>query len=184
MFQIEAAGLVIRIDNRFDYVHTLCRSYLTSSDRPADIYVSVSEKELRSEIQKFSSVYEDEGYVEGAAIYEKISNALPPYDAFVMHSSVVAVDGRAYCFAAESGTGKSTHTRFWKQLLGDRVIIINGDKPIYRFQGDQLIAYGTPWCGKENWQTNSGAPLQAICLLSQGEVVFFTLYIINIIFKS
>ena len=86
-----------------------------------------------------------------------------------MHSSVVAVDGKAYCFAAESGTGKSTHTRYWMDVLGDRVTVINGDKPVYRFSGGQLLACGTPWCGKENWQSNISAPLCAVCLLRQGE---------------
>ncbi len=169
MFQIEAAGLVIRIENRFDYVRNLCREYIAASERPADITVSVSEEELRREIEKAPEYFFGDAYGEAVVAYEKISNALPAFDAFVMHSSVVAVDGKAYCFAADSGMGKSTHTRYWKEVLGERVTVINGDKPIYRFQGEQLMAYGTPWCGKENWQTNTAAPLKALCLLERGE---------------
>ena len=168
MFQIEAAGLVIRIDNRFGYVQNLCTEYETSPDRPADIIISVSEKELRQEIKKTPEYFPDDGYAEGVVVYEKISNALPAYNAFVMHSSVLAVDGQAYGFAAESGTGKSTHTRYWKEVLGNRVTVINGDKPIYRFSDNILRAYGTPWCGKENWQMNTSAPMKALCLLEQG----------------
>ena len=169
MVQIEAAGLVIRMENRFDYVRHLCREYMTDENRLPDITVSATEEELREEIAKAPECFFGDGYAEGVVLYEKISNALPAFDAFVMHSSVVEVDGQAYCFAAESGTGKSTHTRFWKEVLGDRVTVINGDKPIYRFSGDQLLAYGTPWCGKENWQTNTAAPLKALCLLERGE---------------
>ena len=169
MFQIETAGLVIRIENRFDYVKNLCREYITDENRLPDITVAVSEEELRAEIEKAPELFFGDGYAEGVVVYEKISNALPAFDAFVMHSSVVEVGGGAYCFAAESGTGKSTHTRYWKEVLGDRVTVINGDKPIYRFDGDQLMAYGTPWCGKENWQTNTSAPLKALCLLERGE---------------
>ncbi len=168
MFQIEAAGLVIRIDNRFDDVRHLCQAYITDQDRPADITVSVSEEELRREIEKAPECFFSDGYGESVVAYEKISNALPAFDAFVLHSSVVAVDGAAYAFAAQSGIGKSTHTRYWKETLGDRCTIINGDKPIYRFRDDQLLAYGTPWCGKENWQTNTSAPLRALCLLERG----------------
>ena len=168
MFQIEAAGLVIRIENRYDYVRNLCRDYLTGEDRPADLTVSVSREELEAEIAKAPEYFFGNGYAEGVVAYEKISNALPAFDAFVMHSSVVAVNGEAYCFAAESGTGKSTHTRYWKELLGDRLTVINGDKPIYRFEGGRLLAFGTPWCGKENWQTNTAAPLKALCLLERG----------------
>ena len=169
MFQIEAAGLVIRIENRFDDVHNLCEQYITTMDATADIIVSVSEEELRREIEKAPEYFFGDGYAESVVVYEKISNALPAFDAFVMHSSVVGVDGKAYCFAAESGTGKSTHTQYWKELLGERLTVINGDKPIYRFVGDKLMAYGTPWCGKENWQTNTSAPLHAVCLLERRE---------------
>ena len=169
MFQIEVACLVICIDNRYDYVQDLCAEYETSPNRPADIFISVSEEELCREMEKAPERFWSRGYGEGIVIYEKISNALPEYDAFVMHSSVIAVDGWAYGFAAESGKGKSTHTRYWKEVLGDRVTIINGDKPVYRFSDDRLMAYGTPWCGKENWQTNTAAPLKALCLLEQGK---------------
>ena len=168
MFQIEAAGLVIRIENRFNYVQNLCIEYETSPNRPADIIISVSKEELRQEIEKIPAYFPDEGYAEGVVVYEKISTALPAYNAFVMHSSVLVVDGRAYGFAAESGTGKSTHTRYWKEVLGNRVTVINGDKPVYRFSDNRLMAYGTPWCGKENWQTNTAAPMKALCLLEQG----------------
>ncbi len=169
MFQIETAGLVIRIENRFDYLRSLCRDYLTDDGRTPDITVAVSEPELHGEIEKAPECFFSDGYGEGVVVYEKISNALPAFDAFVMHSSVVAVDGKAYCFAAESGTGKSTHTRYWKDVLGERVTVINGDKPIYRLQGERLMAYGTPWCGKEGWQTHTSAPLAALCLLERGE---------------
>ncbi len=169
MFQIEAAGLVIRLDNRYDEVQTLCREYITGSDRPADITVSVTEEELRRETEKAPEHFFGDGYAESVLLYERISNALPAFDAFVMHSSAVMVDGNAYCFAAESGVGKSTHTRYWQEALGDRVTVINGDKPIYRFIGDRLLACGTPWCGKENRQTNTSAPLKALCLLERGE---------------
>ena len=169
MFQIETAGLVIRIENRFSYLRNMCWDYMTAPDRQADITVSVSEAELRQEAQSNPvSLYSDD-YHESVAAYKKISNALSAFDAFVMHSSAVAVDGNAYCFAAESGTGKTTHTRYWKELLGERLAVINGDKPIYRFQRGQLFACGTPWCGKENWQTNISAPLKALCLLERGE---------------
>lgn len=169
MFQIEVAGLVVRIDNRFFFVQDMCAQYMTSSDRPADITVSVSEEEIRREVEKAPDLFFGNGYDEVVLVYEKISNALPAFDAFIMHSSAVAVDGGAYAFAAEKGTGKSTHTRFWKEVLGERVTVINGDKPIFRFQDGRLLAYGTPWCGKENWQSNIAAPMKALCLLERSE---------------
>ena len=169
MFRIEVADLIICIENRFDYVRELCNEYITAKQCCADLIISVSAQELRQETEKTADSFISDEQAESVIIYEKISNALPAFDAFVMHSSVVEVDGKAYCFAGGCGVGKSTHTRYWKSVLGDRVTIINGDKPIYRFQNGQLLAYGTPWCGKENWQNNTSAPLTAVCLLEQGK---------------
>ncbi len=169
MFQIETAGLVIRIENRFDNVRKQCAAYITPPDRRPNFAVRVTDAELRRVTAGAPGPAFSEGFAESIAVYEKIGGALPAFDAFVMHAAVAAVDGWAYAFAAESGTGKSTHVRHWKEALGDRVTIINGDKPICRFAGGQLRAYGTPWCGKERWQTDTSAPLRALCLLERGE---------------
>ena len=140
MFQIETAGLVIRIENRYEDIRKLCRDYIAGNERKADICIAVSEKELRTEMEKTPELFFGDGYGEEVVAYEKISNALPAFDAFVMHSSAVEVNGGAYAFAAKSGTGKTTHTRYWKEVLGDRVTVINGDKPIYRFVSNSTIA--------------------------------------------
>ena len=168
MFQIETAGLVIRIDNRYEDVRELCRGYITSDDRKPDICVSVDEEELQRDILKFPGYPIDVGYVECIALYWKIGNALPAFDGFAMQSSVVEVDGKAYAFAADGRIGKSAYTKYWMDVLGDRIQVINGDKPIYRFKGNKLMAYGTPWCGREGWKTRVYAPLKALCLLEQG----------------
>ena len=169
MFQIELAGLQIRIDNRFDHVREICRGYLAAGQAPADVAVSVTPEELRLEKEKTPDLLVGDEEAESVLICEKIGDALPAFDAFVLHASAVKAEGKAYCFAAGCGTGKSTHTRYWRQVLGDRVTVINGDKPVCRFQGDRLLVFGTPWCGKENWQENTSAPLAALCLLEQGE---------------
>ena len=169
MFQIETAGLVIRIENRYEDVRNLCIDYITDEERKPDLIISASEEEIRREMEKQPELFFGDAYGEEVVVYEEISNALPPFDAFVMHSSVVEVNGGAYAFAAESGTGKSTHTKYWEKALGDRLTVINGDKPIFRFIDDKLMAYGTPWCGKEGWQTNKAAPMKALCLLERSK---------------
>ena len=172
MFDVELAGLRVRIHNHYDTVESLCRDYRVATEGRPDIEVEASERELDEERAKIPEHFMNRGYTEEVVLYEKLSCELPRYDAFVMHSSVVAVDGCAFCFAAEPGTGKSTHTRYWKELLGDRVTVINGDKPIYRFLDGELMAYGTPWCGKEGWNANTSAPLRGLCLLERAEECF------------
>ncbi len=168
-FNIEIAGLVVHICSRAAYFREFCEGYIVTDNREPDITVEVSEEEIEKRIKKNHGMYFGKRNAEIIMTYEKISNALPAFDAFVMHSSVVEVDDQAYCFAAESGTGKSTHTKYWKEVLGDRMKVINGDKPIYRFINKRLTAYGTPWNGKERFGENISAPLQGLCLLERGE---------------
>lgn len=68
-----------------------------------------------------------------------------------------------------SGTGKSTHIRLWRRMIGSDVGIVNGDKPILQITDENVLVYGTPWAGKEKWQKNCCVPLKGICLLRRGE---------------
>ena len=89
------------------------------------------------------------------------------YDGFYLHASAVALDGKAYLFSGPSGMGKSTHTRLWQQVFGDRAIVFNDDKPALRYRNGQWYAYGTPWCGKDGINVNLSLPLAGICFLQQ-----------------
>lgn len=86
---------------------------------------------------------------------------------FYLHSSSVEYEGRAYIFSAKSGTGKSTHTRLWKETFGESVQLFNDDKtPLRRING-VWYAYGAPWCGKDHINQNIKVPVGAICFLKQ-----------------
>lgn len=104
---------------------------------------------------------------EFTALYTKLISTIPLYDALFFHASLIEVHGVGVAFTALSGTGKSTHTRLWKQLLGKKVEIINGDKPIIRFIDGNPYGYGTPWCGKEGWGKNAKTPIKHICFIER-----------------
>ena len=99
------------------------------------------------------------------------ARALLDYNGFCLHSSAIAVDNQAVLFAAKSGTGKSTHTRLWREYFGeDKAIMINDDKPAIRWMDDGIFyAYGTPWSGKTDLNTNVKVPLAAIVLLERSD---------------
>lgn len=97
----------------------------------------------------------------------KLCSCLIENDGMVLHSSAVALDGNAYLFSANSGTGKSTHTRLWKQCFKD-AFIINDDKPALRYIDGKFYVYGTPWSGSSSLNENVKLPLKAICFLEQG----------------
>lgn len=85
-----------------------------------------------------------------------------------MHGAAIEYNGKAYIFTAPSGTGKSTHISLWKKYLGDKVRIINGDKPEISFDDRNVYVHGAPWCGKERWQINTSAKLAGVCFLKRG----------------
>ena len=89
------------------------------------------------------------------------------YNGFVLHSSAVALDGKAYLFSGPCGTGKSTHTRLWQSTFGERAKVFNDDKPALRLVDGVWYAYGTPWCGKDGININMKVPLAGICFLKQ-----------------
>lgn len=108
-------------------------------------------------------------YLETLAIYRKLAERITEQNVLLFHGSVVAVDGQAYLFTAKSGTGKSTHARLWRELFGERAVMINDDKPLLRVEEDRVLAFGTPWNGKHRLGGNLSAPLKALCVLTRDE---------------
>ncbi len=169
MFTIKIADLVIQINNQYSEIEALCNDYITT-DRTADIIVSLTDQDIEKERISADGDFSN-GYLEGIGIYRELCNKILPFDAFLLHASVVSVDGGAYAFTAKSGVGKTTHTRLWLDYFKERAVVVNGDKPILRFSAaDELMVYGTPWCGKEGMQSNIAAPLKALCFLERSEI--------------
>ena len=87
----------------------------------------------------------------------------------MLHSSAVVVDGKAYLFTAPCGTGKSTHTKLWLELFGERAYILNDDKPALRLEDGVWYAYGTPWSGKYDISVDARIPVGGIAAISRSE---------------
>ena len=171
-FKICLAGRVISVDALFDSTRAYCKDYLTDSD-DVDISVSVSPEDLEYERVKSAKEQPPEEFArltdrhfELTAVYRRIAEALVDYNVVLFHGSCVAVDGEAFIFSAKSGTGKSTHTRLWREFYGERCVMINDDKPI-EVRDDGIVVWGTPWNGKHRLSTNTSAPLSAICILER-----------------
>ena len=168
MVNILLAGIPVQFDNRFADLERLCRGF--EINLPPKLSIQVSGEELEEERSKQAGVFSD-GYLETVCCYRKAATALLDWDVFVMHGSVVELDGEGYAFLAPSGVGKTTQTRLWQQHFGHRLRVINGDKPLIRMVYDgesvRFDAYGTPWRGKEGLGCNSSVPLKAIFFLNQ-----------------
>ena len=185
MFTVEIAGVPIGINNRYGEVELLCKDYMTDREPMVTVsatmedIIAMSRAEVSSDKKAGASGPEvikeyPLSYAEQLCIYREIALAIIDYDAFLMHAAIIDVDGEGVAFAAASGTGKSTRVRLWREALGSRVKVVNGDKPILRFVDNELYAYGTPWMGKENWGANTRVPLKYVCFLERAEEVSIT----------
>ena len=163
MITIEIAGIPIAIDSRFNIEAQQYNGYLTEK-QPLEI-VTTSDEEIRLECTVVSA------YTEQLCILRKIALLCMDYNAFLLHAAVIDVDGQGIAFAARSGTGKTTRVLLWKKALGDRVKVVNGDKPILRFMEDGLYAFGTPWMGKERLGENTSVQMKAVCFIERGDTV-------------
>lgn len=168
MVRARLAEIPVQMNNRFPALEKLCRDYLTEED--SLITLAVTQEEIEEERAKQADVFTD-GYLETVCLYRKLALEMLNHNVFLMHASVIEVDGEGYGFLAHSGTGKTTQTKLWLEHFGGRARVINGDKPLIRVEKKgkawQFVAYGTPWCGKEGMGCNASAPLKALFLLER-----------------
>ena len=174
-FMMEVAGSVFAVQPLYESTRAYCADYLT--DREPEFFVSVDREALLREQRLLDIEADEEGlkrrkfsdmFLERSVIQRRVAEALALRDVLLMHGSTVAVDGRAYLFTAPCGTGKSTHTRLWREVFGDRAVMVNDDKPFLKLTADGVLAYGSPWTGKHGIGTNVCVPLSGICILSRG----------------
>ena len=83
-----------------------------------------------------------------------------------VHSSVIVCHDEAVMFLGESGTGKSTHTRLWRENIAGATLL-NDDSPFVGLRDGRVMAYGSPWSGKTPCYKNECYPIRAIVRLSQ-----------------
>ena len=170
------ADKVIEVTSIYESVHDYCKDYAT--DEEADFSVQTTQEDIdfenRREIEcaareNRKPLDSPDHYREELAVYRKIAEKMPDYDTVLFHGSVIAVDGQGFLFTAKSGTGKSTHTRLWREYFGTGAVMVNDDKPLLRVTDSGVIAYGTPYNGKHRLGCNMSVPLKAICILTRSK---------------
>lgn len=89
-----------------------------------------------------------------------------PLQTIAIHTSVIQYKGRTVLFLGESGTGKSTHTRLWRENI-EGAVLLNDDSPMLRIIDGKPWMFGSPWSGKTPCYKNESYPLAACVRLSQ-----------------
>lgn len=88
------------------------------------------------------------------------------YNTVAIHSSCIVYNNKAVLFLGESGTGKSTHTRLWRENI-EGAFLLNDDSPFLRVEDGKIWAYGSPWSGKTACYKQERYELKACVRLSQ-----------------
>ena len=181
VLKFSVASLNVEIDCLYGNAFRDFKPYHNMFDKP-DILISVSQEDIDRELLKHPEIMNpnvtvddervavtyDYGCLEPFVALPKLADQVVLFETLLMHGAVIEKEGYAYMFTAPSGTGKTTRLRLWLNQYPDSTII-NGDKPLIRIDSEKVYAYGTPWSGKEGWNTNTNAPLQAIFILERAE---------------
>ena len=175
-FSIRIAGHTARVCSLFASTRDYCGKYLTEAMPECEITVTREDLVFEQEALRQEALEEGirirtftDPFLERTAIQRKLAEFLFDRDILMTHGSTVAVDGKAYLFTAKCGTGKSTHTRLWRQVFDQRAVMVNDDKPFLKLTEGGVFACGSPWSGKHGLDTNVTLPLQGICILTRGK---------------
>ena len=175
-FRIELAGVPIRVSCRFRENREFIKDYLTEEEERFTVEPSADDlAQMQADFDRMDQAegipkhQRAEAFLENNAIHALLAEKLVQYDVLLMHGSALCMDGAGIIFTAKSGTGKSTHARLWREAFGDRVWMINDDKPMLRIEETGVTVYGTPWDGKHHLSRNASAKLKAIVNLTRDE---------------
>ncbi len=161
------AGLNVNVETQNKKLLTQSEKYAFDFRCEPDINVNVNRDIINKFKEKSPSMsFEIAEYlITGQYFYRRLLD----FDGFMIHSSAIEYNGRAYMFSAPCGTGKSTHVDFWKQKLGDKVQVINDDKPAIRLIDGTFYCCGTPWSGKTDLSSNIMVPVGALVFIERSE---------------
>ena len=167
-FKMRLAEKNIEVDCLDPYTREYCKDFLIDDSLPCEESFVINEDDIKKEMD-LECNRGSYGSPELSCLYRKIVTRFVLDDILLFHCSSIAIHDKAYCIAAHSGVGKSTHVRILRKVYQGRITCINDDKPLLRFEKDHIEVYGTPWNGKERLSNNIHKPLDGICFLSRGQ---------------
>ena len=159
------ADQIIQIESLYPSIHKLLHNYRCDGD--ADYALISTSEGIEAERARAEENDRPDSYFELLAVQRKLSRWLLTKDVLLFHGSSLSMDGKGYIFTAPSGTGKSTHARLWRERFGERVMMVNDDKPFLKITDDGVTTYGSPWSGKHRLDTNTSVPLHAIAVIER-----------------
>ena len=162
------ADLIVEMSPKYEESIRLAEPFIYNGDRETDIKLKISYDYVDETAAK-PNCLSTKPQLENFAFSNVFNRAAIKHGIMLVHSSALIYDGGAYLFSADSGVGKSTHTKLWLKAFGDKVHIMNDDKPVVRLYDDHAQAFGTPFDGGSGIALNENYPLKAIIFVERGE---------------
>lgn len=162
------AGLIVDLGYKYERTKKQAAPYKYEGEcKKPDMTIYLSDAFLEEKSKETGIDLDGCEYIYTGAAF---NSGIIYFGGFMLHSSAVMMDKKAYLFSADSGTGKSTHTELWLKVFGEeRAKILNDDKPIIRIAKTGVFACGTPWSGKNDVSSSENVPLAGICFLERSE---------------
>ncbi|MBE6738216.1 MAG: hypothetical protein E7566_06165 [Ruminococcaceae bacterium] len=167
MPKLKIADVVVEMPLKYPQTAHWYSSYLVSDEEAADIKIETSQKEMDYLVKNGIDITEP--IAENMVLCNKFNSQLIRFFGSYIHSSALKYEDKVYLFSADSGVGKSTHTKKWCRLFPDKARVINDDKPSFRMIDGKCIVYGSPFSGGTNIQINEKGELGAIVFIERSE---------------
>lgn len=163
---IYVMDLYIQLKCQYPLLTRRIRQYRVDDAPYIDFVITYDDAAIQKMQEKYPYAKKEdiEYMITSQLFYQKILD----YQAMLIHSSAICYQEKAYCFSADSGVGKSTHTRLYLQYLPDS-FYINDDKPAFRMIDQKFYVYGTPWSGKSDLSINKKVALKGLCFIERGK---------------
>lgn len=165
------AGHVFALDTVFDETHNDFKDY--QCDGEPEFTIKCTKEYLKTKklaiLEKNPENEYSYYYLEKRYILFNLSINLLDRNCMKLHSSALSYKGQGVLFTAPSGTGKSTHSRLWREAFGNDVIMVNDDMPYLSIEDDVVLINGYPYMGKHKIGNNMSVKLKAIVILRRGE---------------
>lgn len=135
----------LRIKCQFEYEKMLSRGerFVYSCNADDDYCFEIDEEELKNRMSIYPRMLLEQNEVVSSAqlFFEKALD----YNRLLLHAVAVVVDGNAYLFFAPPSGGKTTMANYWKELLGERVIILADDSPVLGVERQKTYLWNSCW---------------------------------------
>ena len=169
---VEVTGEPVELERS---VHSRRQLYSLTDGRM--VWQQVSKNQLQLQLvvsadRTHIAVTADETDTFGMAVWESLTflvfYLLLKKQVLTLHGAMVEADGKAIIFTGQSGVGKTTQARLWRDHKN--ALVLNGDRSCVYHDGSRWMGFGTPWCGTSGEYCNRQTPIGAVVVVEKDYV--------------